>query len=530
MSDIFANLRSGVQFPQVVMNQGPMPGTGGLPRPLHDSVDGRINYNSSLLGDLSPYAYGEPGYLSSQTAYLNIPHKLQKLVPPVFLPEAKPKSMEFFDLSHPVDDGDLAFTLRLDRNSLFCSGLRAGGARRSTTGTAIDPLVNLATVNYILSGLQLADFSDPNKTLWSELAHNLNSVGRTGPRTHDTFAKFDLGTLVDVVRHSIRPFGITRGSERQGGQNEATRSPATWPVSFVASITLDGKESNVMNMWHYQGLSAGEDLVLRLKPMPIRPYTLNHYYKGVKRQSWAGGETKCVWQLVPDKFHLEPPDERDELPLLERSFQGLNPKFRLLRGQPVTASTPWQEIGYWHIGRAQIMSGKYGVEEYWHNDLANSLRTNHLDMTLQPMFACLPRAWAPAKPPAPPAPASTGGSGTAKRVCVRDWKPKLGLERLRPPAPPKAAAPVAEAEPEPSWEQELGLPSSAAEPPPAAAAIPADEDLGLDLLGSTAPVAQADETVAPAVSRKGARGKKSAVGGTLLRADGSSEPSMVGML
>jgi len=106
MGDFFANLRSGIEFPQVVMNQGPMPGTGGLPRPLHDTVDGRINYNSSLLGDLSPYAYGEPGYLSSQTSYLNIPHKLQKIVPSVYLPEAKVGAMDFFDLSHPVDDGD----------------------------------------------------------------------------------------------------------------------------------------------------------------------------------------------------------------------------------------------------------------------------------------------------------------------------------------------------------------------------------------------------------------------------------------
>jgi hypothetical protein len=86
MSDIFANLRSGVQFPQVVMNQGPMPGTGGLPRPRHDSVDGRINYNSTLLGNIEPYAYGEPGYQSSQNGYLNIPHRIQKIIPPLRLP------------------------------------------------------------------------------------------------------------------------------------------------------------------------------------------------------------------------------------------------------------------------------------------------------------------------------------------------------------------------------------------------------------------------------------------------------------
>ena len=62
MSDFFAGVH-GARFPDVVMNKGPLPGTGGLPAPLHDTVDGRINYNSSLLGDIEPYAYGEPGYL-----------------------------------------------------------------------------------------------------------------------------------------------------------------------------------------------------------------------------------------------------------------------------------------------------------------------------------------------------------------------------------------------------------------------------------------------------------------------------------
>lgn len=61
--DFFANVY-GAKFPEVVMNQGPLPGSGGLPAPLHDTPDARINYGTTLLGDISPYAYGEPGYLS----------------------------------------------------------------------------------------------------------------------------------------------------------------------------------------------------------------------------------------------------------------------------------------------------------------------------------------------------------------------------------------------------------------------------------------------------------------------------------
>ena len=80
---------------------------GGLPKPLHDTPDARINYNSSLLGDLEPYAYGEPQYLSSQTSYLNIPSKVQKIVPLLYLPDLD--KVDSFRLNHPIDDGDIVF-------------------------------------------------------------------------------------------------------------------------------------------------------------------------------------------------------------------------------------------------------------------------------------------------------------------------------------------------------------------------------------------------------------------------------------
>ena len=68
------------------MNTGPLPPANGLPAPLHDTADARINYNSTLLGNLDPYAYGEPGYLSSQVSYVNQPHRIQKIIPPLRLP------------------------------------------------------------------------------------------------------------------------------------------------------------------------------------------------------------------------------------------------------------------------------------------------------------------------------------------------------------------------------------------------------------------------------------------------------------
>lgn len=606
MGDFFGGLRSGIQFPQVVMNQGPLPGSGGLPAPLHETADARINYGSSLLGDLTPYAYGEPGYLSSQNAYLNIPHKIQKIVPVVYLPEAKPGAKDFFDLSHPIDDGDLAFVLRLDRNSLFCTGLKNGDMRRAGLGTAVDPLINLCTLNYILSGLQLGinGSSEPGN-LWTELFHNLDkqrfgkSVG-VGTRNYEE-NPIGLDDVMHVVRNCIRPFGITRGSEKQGGQDEATISPATWPVSFVVSLTIDGKESNVLNIWHYHELHAGNDLILRLKLMPLRQYTLNHYYKGVKRQNWDM-PAKYVWQLVPDIFHLERPtkDDVEEFDRIMPTFADFTdledggvykPMLRVQqtyndsrnhvtkRHDMINSQFAWQELGFWHIGRSQIMTGKYGMEEYWHNDLANCLKTNHLDITLQPMFQQLPRVTrhAPGRPSH--VTRLTASAGRSKAPAAAAWTPRLGLERLaaqpeqrvqrrrivlqagqeeadmpcpglgastllhapssalpvdeQPAAAQAAAAAPAPPVPHARAEERLGE----AAPAPLAAADEEPEWLGRLEFTDSVPAPQASDPVLPTLGAGGKKGGKVAaskrgrpIGGSLLKADGTSEASMVGML
>lgn len=600
MGDFFANLRSGVQFPQVVMNQGPLPGSGGLPRPLHDTADSRINYNSSLLGNIAPYAYGEPGYLSSQTAYLNIPHKIQKHVPLVFLPEPRPSTSEFFDLSHAVDDGDLVFTLRLARNSLFCTGKKDFG-RGGGLGTRIDPLVNLATVNYILSGLQLGLPDDLNAStgdLWSEFLFNLDprrfgrSAGGLGGRNYSV-TPFHLGDIVHIVRHCIRPFGIARGSEKQGGQNEVGIGPSTWPVGFMVSVTIDGKESNVLNLWHHVDMSAGDDLALSLKLMPVRQYTLNHYFEGFKRKTWAsdiGRPETYVWQLVPTLAHLDPPT-KSETDVMRARLAAIKPGMRELAyskegvadsARTVKEDTPWQDLGYWHIGRSQIMTGRYGVEEYWHNDQANSMRTNHLDITLQPCFVEVPKPRR--KPERPlPAPVSGGlfvGRGSEPVLESRRWEPSLFLERLHEPSerrvrarplpflervqqlppPPLPDTRVEEEEAPLDWSAgmlgidhgEVAAVSSGSvldlAAPVTLSSSGLSEDIGELSEAFPAPsVVVAEEpppTVVPQTGKKlgagggkkkssgavSSSGGKGVVGGTLLRADGTVESTAVSML
>ena len=89
MSDFFSGIYSGIQRPDVVMNNGPLPPmsmNGGYPEGFNANPDGKINYTSSLLGDLDPYAYGEAARLSTQAAYLNIPHVAQRIIPSLEMP------------------------------------------------------------------------------------------------------------------------------------------------------------------------------------------------------------------------------------------------------------------------------------------------------------------------------------------------------------------------------------------------------------------------------------------------------------
>jgi hypothetical protein len=394
MTDFFAGVY-GARFPDVIINGGgnPLPGMGGLPAPLHDTPDAKINYNSSLLGDLEPYAYGEPGYLSSQSSYLNIPHRIQKLVPTLWIPETDGTGS--FRLCHPIDDGDIAFTMRLDRNSEVCTGLRSKSILRSGLGTAIDPMINLCTLNYILAGMQICTQLDATRPAWDRLFNYLDKERFRGYVPGGGAAhQYNFEDIKCLTRHLCRPFGVAHGSEKQGGQHEGGYSPVTWPVNFVISLVLDGKDANVVNIWHRHDVEAGNDLVLRLKLVPLPPgnkYTLNHYSKALMEKTFstnlldqiaenglgAPHRFTHIWQLVPDVFSLD----------LEEPLNNahMHPNFI-----PVRPRFVWQQEGYWHIARAQIHCKKYGTEEYYYNDLANNLRTGHMDLTFQPTFLAVP--------------------------------------------------------------------------------------------------------------------------------------------
>jgi hypothetical protein len=230
-------------------------------------------------------------------------------------------------------------------------------------------------------------------------------------------------------------------------------------------------------------------------------------------------------------------------------FPGRSVAVRRPASMTVDETTPWQELGYWHIGRTQIMTGKYGVEEYWHNDQANSMRTNHLDITLQPSFVRPPVGRGPRQPNP-----VLGGSAESDRLALalqerdvpshlKKWNASLFLERLAEPrrvrpravsprsTPVVEEAPVEPGPPEPAPAQDwvggmLGIGTGTEGVIPVDPVVVEEEDIGV--LEDAVPL-----PVAP-VPKKGikkkAGGRAAVVEGSLLRADGTMETVSVSML
>ncbi len=97
-----------------------------------------------------------------------------------------------------------------------------------------------------------------------------------------------------LVKHVIKPFGIPRGSEKQGGQHQGSNSPVTWPVDFVTAMVIDGKVINLVNFWKHDDINAGDDLMLYVEDRPCNEYVLSHHPKCMKKQVFPMLST---WEL-----------------------------------------------------------------------------------------------------------------------------------------------------------------------------------------------------------------------------------------
>lgn len=369
MANLFADLQTNIRKPDVIMNMGPLPSAGGLPNGFNGTTDAQINYNSTLLGDVNPYEYGPPKRLANQTAYVNVPHKIQKIVPNLRLPEAR-EGTQTFRLSHAIDDGDVAFALRVKRNAGTIEEMHT--FERLELSNAVDPFVNLITVNYLLAGIQ-RNWNRLDQIKWQQFIVDTDFM----PSMARARTPFTVRHALHFIQEVARPFGVVHGSERQGGQHEGGNGPVVYPVNFITSLAVSGQVQNLVNAWRDFDLSSGDDLILRLAYRPIaKPdnsveYVLNHWRKGVTRQrfDYEEGGINGAWQLVPDVCNYYPPEEMKE-------------------------NYDWRQHGYWHIARTQIMKAReittklersQRVQPCYYDD-SRLVRGSVLDVNFEPVF------------------------------------------------------------------------------------------------------------------------------------------------
>lgn len=285
---------------------------------------------------------------------------------------------------------------------------------------AIDPIVNLSTLNYMLHGLQRYGWkTEPEFHHWNTLwiALNLDDhfvYTECQNRERADQSEFRRAVATHIIRHCITPFGVPRGSEKQGGQHQGMGTKAvTWPVDFVTSMVIDGKVSNLVNFWRQHDINAGDDLMLILEDKPTTQYTLSHHPKSIGKQSfaalgtrgapveytggWIVGSTdesggKCVAKapgptmLSAYSSGTPPPAKRartDTVEAKEPIFQ-LAPAVQSQNSQTVRDAV-WIN-GYWHIARSQIMQYKFDASLPIHAGAQHLVNGKLLDATWAPVW------------------------------------------------------------------------------------------------------------------------------------------------
>lgn len=344
MADFFGNLGSGIRFPDARINgPGPLPTSLSGPAGINGDPDGRYNFNGNLLDGIGPYAGPDGGRMGSDRNYQQVPHRVQHIIPQVYLPCGTVDSQ--VAVSHAVDMGDLAFSIVSERLERLLVRGALGGPRAPMP--ARNAFVNLPTVNYILAGLQRltdrnpANHGDGNKWQknWKNLAQDLDY----NPENQNKLAE-----VLRLVSTRLLPYGICAGSEHQGGKHETGLAPVQAAANHVTTMTVDGQNTDLVNYWRASTINAGDVLILRLEPLETQCFGLNHYYKQMSTEAF-GSKIVC-WQLVPDVFRAN-----------YNPYKGLNGKKERMNigGRDEVSSTQNNEQwicdyrfdGYWRIGQ-----------------------------------------------------------------------------------------------------------------------------------------------------------------------------------
>jgi hypothetical protein len=307
---------SGFEFPDVLMNSGPLPSTAGGPAGSDGSIDGVINGTSALLENISPYAIGKSARTGSDRNYQQIPHRFQYIIPRLYIPHFDNERR--IHISHAVDQGDIAF--------LLYGGERAWLTTDNQFGARAPPcaFATIEVVNYILLCMQASTTKN-----WELIRNDLikhddfkDAMKRRSQHKSKDFDAFKIFRAIRLlVQQVFVPHGICAGSEHQGGQHEhAGGHPVQAAVNFVTTMTIDGKNVDLVNYWYGHSMVAGDELIFRLEKQEItesKEFTLSRYYKepvsvavnpyiSIDLNNPPATIDRFYWQLVPDIVRKAP--------------------------------------------------------------------------------------------------------------------------------------------------------------------------------------------------------------------------------
>ena len=297
---------SGFEFPDVLMNSGPLPSTAGGPAGSDGSVDGVINGTNALLENISPYALGKSARTGSDRNYQQIPHRFQYIIPKLFLPHFDHGRGRCIPVSHAVDQGDIAFLLYGGDRAWFTS------AQQFRTRAPPCAFATIDVVNYLLLCMQAATYNETWDRLTEDLIKDAQfQAALKKRRGKETLTEFEHVLVFRAIRLLIQqcfvPHGICAGSEHQGGQHEHDGGqPVQAAVNFVTTMTVDGKNVDLVNYWYEHSMIAGDELIFKLEKQHIRSkvFHLTKYYKEPVPMTVRTGPDDAAgdyhyWQLVP---------------------------------------------------------------------------------------------------------------------------------------------------------------------------------------------------------------------------------------
>ena len=419
MSEFFGGLNySNVRFTDARINgDGPLPTSLSGPEGINGDPDGRYNFNDALLSGIAPYAGPQGGRMGSDRNYQQIPHRKQYPVPMIYLPEPAWDAQTTFNMSHPIDMGDLVFVLNMNyKHFVFTGSHAAVQDAKNNTMPLQNVFCNICTVNYLLAGFhnyamhyvtQIVPASQASQHAWFQLMRCLNvdedlkyiqtKYGALGAADQEQFKKTLLLLhikllLQKLIRDNIKPLGICSASEKQGGQHETGLKPVQAAASFFVTLTVDGQNRDLVNIWRAVDVEGGDLLLVQLQYSErdaqgnrsiSQNYVLNHYYKGwVQRSMQMEDSCKGLFQLVPGvwrtAFGKRKTSNLDTewqnfvvAQLRARRWRGDVSDQHLKKVSAVMLDSVMdnRNLGYWHIGQVYNKQGHFATEEVPTDDM-----------------------------------------------------------------------------------------------------------------------------------------------------------------